>query len=132
LLNPERLARLLQQKAQVTELPGMEDVVTQLLTTTLRSPEQSGLNGLIQQRVDYLTVMELLTVASDKNASPEVRAHLHHEIGKLDGWLTTQSKRNSVRYAWLKDLVVQYLNGDFEPQREVQSLPIPPGSPIGS
>lgn len=132
LLNPQRLARLLQQKGQAAELPGVEEVVTQLLTTTLRSPEQVGLNGLIQQRVDYLTVMQLLTVASDKNASPEVRAHLHHEIGKLDGWLTTQSKRNSVRYAWLKDLVVQYLNGGFVPNEEAQSLPIPPGSPIGS
>lgn len=132
LLNRERLARLLQQKAQMPELPGLEEVVSQLLTTTLRSSEQAELNGLIQQRVDYLTVMQLLTVASDKNASPEVRAHLHHEIGKLDGWLTTQSKRNSVRYAWLKDLVVQYLNGDFVPNEETQSLPIPPGSPIGS
>lgn len=132
LLNPERLARLLQQKAQTAELPGLEEVVTQLLTTTLRSPEQSGINGLIQQRVDYLTVMQLLSVASNPQASPEVRAHLHNEIGKLDGWLTTQSKRNSVRYAWLKDLVVQYLNGNFEPQQEVQTLPIPPGSPIGS
>lgn len=132
LLNPERLARLLQQKAQTPELPGLEETVTQLLATTLRSPEQAGLNGLVQQRVDYLTVMQLLTVASNHKASPEVRAHLHHEIGKLDGWLTTQSKRNSVRYAWLKDLVVQYLNGDFVPQDEVQTLPIPPGSPIGS
>lgn len=132
LLNPERLARLLQQKAQTAELPGLEEVVTQLLTTTLRSPEQSGLNGLIQQRVDYLTVMQLLSVASNQQASPEVRAHLHNEIGKLDGWLTTQSKRNSVRYAWLKDLVVQYLNGNFKPQEDVQTLPIPPGSPIGS
>lgn len=132
LLNPERLARLLQQKAQTPELPGLEETVTQLLTTTLRSPEQLGLNGLIQQRVDYLTVMQLLSVASNQQASPEVRAHLHNEIGKLDGWLTTQSKRNSVRYAWLKDLVVQYLNGDFEPQEEGKTLPIPPGSPIGS
>ncbi|GAA4358053.1 zinc-dependent metalloprotease [Kangiella marina] len=130
MLNPQRLARLLQQKAQSPEQLGLEEMLSELLVTTLRSTESKGLGALIQQRVDYLTVKHILMAASDPNASAEVRAHLHSEIGKLSGWLVTQAKRNPVRYLWLKDLVEKYQAGEFEVDY-VKPLAIPPGSPIG-
>ena len=130
ILNPQRLARLLQQKAQNPEHIGMEEMLNELLVATLRSTESKGLGALIQQRVDYLTVKHILIAASNPKASPEVRAHLHSEIGKLSGWLVTQAKRNPVRYLWLKDLVDKYQAGDFKVDY-VKPLDIPPGSPIG-
>ncbi len=130
MLNPERLARLLQQKAQATEQLGLEEMLSELLVATLRSNESEGLGGLIQQRVDYLTVKHILMAASNPKASPEVRAHLHSEIGKLSAWLVTQAKRNPVRYLWLKSLVEKYQAGNFEVDY-VKPLEIPPGSPIG-
>ena len=130
ILNPQRLARLLQQKALDPEQIGLEDMLSELLVTTLRSTESQGLGALIQQRVDYLTVKHILVAASDPNASAEVRAHLHSEIGKLNGWLITQAKRNPVRYLWLKDLVDKYQAGEFKVDY-VKPLDIPPGSPIG-
>ncbi|AOE49172.1 zinc-dependent metalloprotease [Kangiella sediminilitoris] len=131
MLHPERLARLLQQKARDPELLGLEDMLSELLSATLRATESDGLGGLIQQRVDYLTVKHILIAASDPEASAEVRAHLHSEIGKLGGWLTTQAKRNPVRFLWLKALVDKYQAGDFKVDY-VKPLEIPPGSPIGN
>ncbi|NVK22196.1 MAG: zinc-dependent metalloprotease [Kangiellaceae bacterium] len=130
LLNPQRLARVLQQQTENPEQLSVEKIINDLLATTLRSNEQQGLAELIQQRVDYLTMMQLLRVASDQTASPEVRAHLHSEIGKLNGWLVTQAKRNPVRFLWLKDLIEQYLAGELELEKS-EPLAIPPGSPIG-
>lgn len=130
MLNPERLARLMQQKAQSPELLGLEGMLSELLVATLRSTESQGLGALIQQRVDYLTVKHILVAAANPEASPEVRAHLHTEIGKLGAWLVTQAKRNPVRYLWLKDLVEKYQAGEFEVDY-VKPLEMPPGSPIG-
>lgn len=131
LLNHQRLARVLQQKAMNPEQLGLQDVLSELLVTTLRSDENEGLGALIQQRVDYLTVKYLLMAASNPKAAPEVRAHLHSEIGKLHGWLVTQAKRNPERFLWLKDLVDKYQAGEFKADF-VEPLNIPPGSPIGS
>ncbi|WP_223668636.1 zinc-dependent metalloprotease [Kangiella shandongensis] len=130
MLHPERLARLMQQKAQNSEQLGLEDMLTELLGATLRATEGEGLGALIQQRVDYLTVKHILIAASNPEASAEVRAHLHSEIGKLGGWLTTQAKRNPVRFLWLKGLIDKYQAGEFKVDY-VKPLTIPPGSPIG-
>ncbi|MBV34637.1 MAG: peptidase [Rickettsiales bacterium] len=130
LLNPDRMARLLQQKAQDPEQVGLENMLNELLVATLRSTEKKGLEALIQQRVDYLTVKHILIAASNPQASPEVRAHMHSEIGKLEGWLVTQAKRNPLRYLWLKSLVDKYQAGEFKVDY-VKPLQIPPGSPIG-
>lgn len=131
MLHPERLTRLMQQKARNPELIGLEDMLTELLGATLRATESEGLGVLIQQRVDYLTVKHILIAASNPEASAEVRAHLHSEIGKLGGWLTTQAKRNPVRFLWLKGLIDKYQAGEFKVDY-VKPLNIPPGSPIGS
>ena len=130
LLNPERLTRVLQQQNENAEQLTFESIINELMSATLRSPEQQGIASLVQQRVDYLTVLQLLRVASKEQVSPEVRAHLHSEIGKLNGWLVTQSKRNPVRFLWLKDLVDKYLSGDLKLEQN-EPLAMPPGSPIG-
>ncbi len=130
LLNPKRLARLLQQDASDSEQLGLSEMVKQLLDATLMANQTKGLDGLIQQRVDYLTLSELIKAAESAQASPEVKAHLYNELGKVSGWLNTQAKRNPERFGWLKSMLDKYFNGDLK----IESLPdvkMPPGSPIG-
>ncbi len=130
LLNPQRLARLLQQDASDSEQLGLSEMVKQLLDATLMANQTKGLDGLIQQRVDYLTLSELIKAAESAQASPEVKAHLYNELGKVSGWLNTQAKRNPERFGWLKSMLDKYFNGDLK----IESLPdvkMPPGSPIG-
>ncbi len=131
LLNPQRLARLLQQDAMNGEQLGLTETVNQLLDATLMANQVEGLNGLIQQRVDYLTLSELIKSAESKQASPEVKAHLYNELGKVNGWLQTQANRNPERFMWLKALLDKYFNGELK----IETLPdvkMPPGSPIGA
>ncbi|WP_251359092.1 zinc-dependent metalloprotease [Kangiella sp. TOML190] len=130
LLNPQRLARLLQQKAMDPEQLGLSETINQLLDATLMANQQQGLNGLIQQRLDYLTLSQMIKTAESAQASPEVKAHLYNELGKINGWLQTQANRNPVRFMWLKALMEKYFNGDLT----IETLPkvtMPPGSPIG-
>ncbi len=130
ILNPQRLARLLQQKSLNAEQLGLTEVINQLLDTTLMANQEEGLNALIQQRLDYLTLSEIIKSAESAQASPEVKAHLYNELGKVNGWLQTQANRNPERFMWLKALLDKYFSGDLE----IESLPdvkMPPGSPIG-
>ncbi|NVJ65150.1 MAG: zinc-dependent metalloprotease [Gammaproteobacteria bacterium] len=130
LLNPQRLARLLQQKSMNAEQLGLAETINQLLDATLMANQTEGLNALIQQRVDYLTLSELIKSAESKQASPEVKAHLYNELGKINGWLQTQANRNPERFMWLKALLDKYFAGELK----IDTLPdvkMPPGSPIG-
>ncbi len=130
LLNPQRLARLLQQKAMNPEQLGLNETIDQLLDATLMANKAEALNGLIQQRLDYLTLSQMIKATESSQASPEVKAHLYQELGKINGWLQTQANRNPQRFMWLKALLDKYFAGELK----VESLPdikVPPGSPIG-
>ncbi len=130
LLNPQRLARLLQQASRDNKQLSLSDVLEQLMDVTILAKPQKGLNALIQQRVDYLTLAQTMKVAESSQASPEVKSFLYSELSQLSRSLQSKAKRNPQRYLRLKQMLEQYLDGQLELE-SLQELKMPPGSPIG-
>ncbi len=130
LLNPQRLARLLQQSSRDNKQLSLSDVLEQLMDVTILAKPQKGLNALIQQRVDYLTLAQMMKVAESNQSSPEVKSFLYSELSQLSRSLQSKAKRNPQRYLRLKQMLEQYLGGQLELE-SLQELKMPPGSPIG-
>lgn len=131
LLNAQRLARVLQQEMLDDKQLSFANLINQVLQATVKSNARQGVDALLQQRVDYLTVAQMIRAADSASSSPEVKARLYAELSKLNAWLVTQANRNPDRYLWLKKVLDNYFSGELK----IESLPVvtmPPGSPIGS
>lgn len=131
LLNAQRLARVLQQEMMDPKQLNFATLINKVLQATIKSDARKGVDALLQQRVDYLALAQMIRVADSGSSSPEVKARLYSELSKLNGWLVTQANRNPDRYLWLKKVLDNYFAGELK----IETLPVvtmPPGSPIGS
>lgn len=136
LLHPQRAARLVQQHAQDNRTPGLPRVLQRLLTATWKAPRQQGLAVETQRAVEHVVLIELLTLAQSRRASPqsraiaaltleELRAALHKRLPKAgDG---------GERAHWYRTIkTIERFQRD-PAALELPKLPgLPPGAPIGS
>jgi hypothetical protein len=73
LLDPERAARLVEQKAIDPTLPGLDDVIDQLTAATAQAPTASAYEAEIARAVDRVVVERLMGLAAGARM-PQVRA----------------------------------------------------------
>jgi hypothetical protein len=73
LLDPERTARLVEQKAIDPTLPGLDDVIDQLTAATAQAPTASAYEAEIARAVDRVVVERLMGLAAGARM-PQVRA----------------------------------------------------------
>lgn len=146
LLNHERLARLQQQAVryqqknsrgqQVNSIFSVQQVITQLLNSTIKKSPETGLALLVQQRVNQQVVEQLLTLWHQKNVVTEVRSEVFVSLEQLTEWL--DDNNDSRRYLALSTqfkLLEQQINFSLEQNKVVipaSKITMPPGSPIGS
>lgn len=84
LLEPARAARLVQQHALDPSQPGLDELLSTLLDVTWRAPGTDDYPGELARTVDFVALVQLLTLALDPRTSPAVRA-------RVDSALTTLS-----------------------------------------
>jgi len=73
LLDPERAARLVEQKAIDPQLPGLDDVLDRLLAATSQAPTASAYEAEIARAVDSVVAERLMGLAASARM-PQVRA----------------------------------------------------------
>ncbi|WP_019027339.1 zinc-dependent metalloprotease [Colwellia piezophila] len=145
LLNKQRLARLQQQAAryqpgngrgqQVNAIFSVQQVITQLLNSTIKQGPESGLALLVQQRVNQQVVEQLLTLWHEDNVVPEVRSEIFVSLVDLTEWL--DDNNDSRRYSALSaQFILLEQQIKFSLKQNKLALPaskiaMPPGSPIG-
>jgi len=95
MLHPERAARLVEHHARDQKQPGLDEVLTKLIDQTWKTTQKDGYDGDIQRLVNNLTLKQILTLASDTEASENVREITLLQIIDLKKWMQDAVKSAS-------------------------------------
>ena len=131
LLNPERCARLVRQKAIDPTLPGLIDVLDKLRESIIKSAyvSQEGYRGEIARQTEKLFLDHLIRLVTNKEADGRVRELTHDTLLKIKTNYT--SKLAPTAYAYRTWLIDQYLNQPDRVSGNVTPAQAPPdGAPI--
>lgn len=135
-LNPQRASRLVQQHARDPQLPGLDEVISRIVTATWRQPAGADLEGEIQRAVNYLALGQMFRLGATEAAGPQVQAIVAHQLAELREWLATAAApampvSQIAHYAHGRRLIERFLDDpkEFAPP---PAPVVPPGQPIGS
>ena len=132
LLNPQRAARLVQQKALNKKQLGLDEMLEKLISETIKSSERNNYLQEVQNTINHNVLQHLMNLAVHKKATPQVKAIVSHHIFGLEEWLKENNTNNPFMYSqFLRDIERFRTHPD-----EFRAMPhaptIPDGSPIGS
>ncbi len=131
LLNPERCARLVRQKAIDPTLPGLTDVLDKLRETIVKSPFliQEGYSSEIARQTEKLLLDHLIRLATNREADGRVREQTHETLLKIN--INYAGKLAPTAYAYRMWVIAQYLNQPDRISGNITSAqPAPDGAPI--
>lgn len=136
IFNPQRAARLSIQAARNSNHLSLESVIQAVLNQTLLSDQKEGYNGAIQRAINTSILRSLLNLASNENASADVKAVSVWMLRDLQTELSEKiTAANNIswkaHFGQLTDLINQFLESpsDFSTPPSPYT---PPGAPIGS
>ncbi len=133
-LDPERAARLVQQRALDPSLPGLDQVVRRLIGQTFGATPADGYHAELARAVQRVVVDQLTRLASEAGL-PQVRAVASYELSRLTARLRTEAGGPPAAQAHRLQLatdITRFLDRPYDPTRPVRPPQNPPGSPIGS
>ena len=137
LLNTERLARLVEQQAAGRDAPGPEEIMDRVWKAG-RNPSAGAAKGLSQEigrTVEFLTVAQLIQVAADNDAAPQVSALALYQLDKIRAELEARSGGNQTEAQKAHNFALIRRIGHFFEHPEDYKAPdipaLPDGSPIG-
>jgi hypothetical protein len=133
LLNPARGARLVQQHAIDPSLPGLEQVIEELLEGTFGASTSSGYEAEIKRAVERVVVDGLMSLAS-RASMPQVRAMAEWTLIERKEMLETANQPNDDAKAHASMLardIGRFLERDVGAVEMPGAVSAPPGAPIG-
>jgi len=131
ILQPERMARLVEFHSRNAWYPGLDEVVDALLQTTWYARRsESTWHVAIQNEVQQVVLDRLKREASNPRCTPLVRAALNAGLHGLKEWLVSQPDPDPFQMMTIED-IQRWID-----RPESLSVPgivpaMPPGSPIG-
>jgi hypothetical protein len=134
LLEPSRAARMIEFNSRDKANPHFREVVEALLGKVWNSPYSvNGKEAAIQRALQSLLVSELMDLAADSNASPQVRdvatEALRSLLTKTKG---VTAPDNVAHYRSTADDIERFLARPDAPRKRTSPLATPPGDPIGN
>jgi hypothetical protein len=136
LLQPERAQRMIEYHALDAGNPSFEELVAALLAATWKAQPSSGYKGAIQRTVNAVVLDQLITLAGNDHASPQVRAAVSLKLDELKKWIATpsQSPKDYAAQAQLFFAKSQIERFQRNPAEIHPTTPPPPpdGDPIGT
>jgi hypothetical protein len=146
LLNPQRLARLQQQAIRyqqdakrtgsINAIFSVQQLIKQIINSTLKDKPHSGLAFLVQQRVNHQVVEQLLALWHTKTVVSEVRSEVFASLKMLVEWFDENNDRR--QYLALGNqfvLLAKHIEFSLEENHWIvpnSNITMPPGSPIGA
>lgn len=133
LLQPERAERLIQQQALDPAQPGFHGVIRALVEQTWGARSRDGYEQAIRSTTRSMVVRRLMDTATDRNASPQVRAIAEEELRRLHARLTRESGGSALEVAVRRSAVAdiqRFLERPADTWVPTAPLPAPAGSPI--
>lgn len=133
LLDDARAARLVQQHALDTTLPGLEIIVDQLISSTFGAESTNPYEAEIARAVQRVVVEHLMTLAAAADM-PQVRAIATHKLQQRQQRLSSAVPANAAASAHaflLAADIKRFLDRPFAPATRAELPTAPPGAPIG-
>ncbi len=132
LLHPNRMARLVQQKAMHDELPGMEELFEQLWERLWDTRAGDAYAAEIQRTLQHAHIGHLMRLASEAGM-PQVRAMASFELNGIASRLEDRfgnTAQNASDFLAMQE-IERFFDRDMEPITIPGQPNLPPGSPIG-
>ncbi|MDX1762049.1 MAG: peptidase, partial [Christiangramia sp.] len=129
LLHTARAERLIQQHSLNNKIPGLDQVLEDLINQTIKTGNKNEYESGVQNAINFVVFKHLLNLAVNKNATPMVRAITNNKIDDLASWL------NGKKDAFSKEMyrsIKRFRDKPEEFSFEVNIPKIPDGSPIGA
>jgi hypothetical protein len=130
-----RAARMIEYHSRDKKYPGFAEVIDKVLNSSWKSTHQSAYYAEIQRRVNQVVLNQLIGLAADKNASPQVRALALLKLDELKNWLNSERKstgdeNQKAHFLFGEKMIEQF---QWNPESFVPPAPlaVPPGAPIG-
>jgi hypothetical protein len=140
-LQPERAARLVDFHRRDPSLPSLETVLGRVVAAAFGADPSGGSTGErraeIRRAVQAATVRSMLDLASDRRASPAVRARTEASLARLAGSLVgpgeTEDFAEAAHRAYLRREITRWLERSRDDESPLpEPAEPPPGSPIGA
>ncbi|WNC69260.1 zinc-dependent metalloprotease [Thalassotalea nanhaiensis] len=137
MLKPERLARLNQQHMLDDSIPSVHDLITEIVTATIKQDSKTGLHSAVQQRINQQVLDSILALFHNDKLVAEVRTQVYANLLDLQQWLkgkTSYHFKGNVLYAQYHLLQQQIAFSLQQGKTIIKEVPVsmPPGSPIGA
>jgi hypothetical protein len=133
LLNPQRAARVNDHSARNPGNPSFGDVVTALVNKTWVEPAPTDAYGAaIRRAVQSLLVTRLMDLASNADATPEVRANASQGLRNIAALTRTSPANRSAHYVATREDIDRFLKRPADTFKKTEPLATPAGEPIGS
>ncbi len=132
ILNRERAARLVEQHARDAKIPGLADVIDQLVQATWKAPHDESLAGETGRTVDSVVLFYLMALSKDDQASKQARAIATTKLEELRRWLLQSpgSGSEAPHRAFAAQSIKQFFENPRDFQMPAPAEP-PPGQPLG-
>ena len=135
LLDPNRAARLIEFHSRDNTNPDFKEIVDALMGATWKAPAQKNTyHSEIARAVQNVTVSELMELAADSTAAPQVRAVATQALRELNAWLKLPASAavNVAHRNATRDDIERFLARPDAVRKQTAPLTTPPGDPIGS
>ena len=134
LLHPERAARLVQQHAINKDLPGLPQVLNELIDNTFKLTFKHVYLQEVQNAINYNVLQHLMNLAAHKDATPAVKAVAFSKISELQRWFTEKKRgdQNTVIHQQFSREIAQFLKDPSQFTALPVAPQIPDGAPIGN
>src|SRR5262249_31075081 len=106
-----------------------------LIGATWKSPApRNAYQAEIARAVQSLTITELMDLAADASAAPQVRAVASQALRELNGWLKLPASVgiNAAHRSATRDDIERFLSRPDATRKQTPAPATPPGDPIGS
>ncbi|MFW6010318.1 MAG: zinc-dependent metalloprotease [Gemmatimonadota bacterium] len=132
LLQPQRMARLVDQHARDESLPGLEEVVGRLMDATWYADTSGDARrAAVARTVERVVMNRLMDEAADASNTELVRAALDGALHRLEGRLAERADASDHARLALEDLR-RWRDRPADDRSSSDRRDLPPGSPIGS
>ena len=135
LLDPNRAARLIEFHSRNNAYPDFKEVVAALIGATWKAaPPKNTYHAEIARAVQSLTVAQLMELAADSSAAPQVRAVATEALRELNVWLKLRPSTgiSAAHRSATREDIERFLARPDAPRKQTAPLATPPGDPIGS